>query len=390
MSHVRSRGRRRRIARGIYRDRHGLAATVKVAGVQRERRFSLRTPIKQIRAWQYDTRNALRSLHSRRVRGRFREHVENFLIGCLGMPSYGEVERNLGLWIDEFGDRQPESITEDEIRLVLERWRAAGYAASTLNHRRGVLIKLWAERFPDLRNHAGNIRRFKEPQPEARGLTWEQVEEILATMPDVGQAIGGRSRGDSSKTKARLRVLAYTGLTHSQLKALRPQDLDLEMEQIRVPARNKGRGVRGQVLPLIPQAVDAFEDFDELDCWGAFSSASLNQSFKRACTKLQLVGVRSYDLRHTFGTEMYRRTGDVKAIQTLMMHASSQTTERYVLSAVDDRVLDAVGKAGSAGRTGWQSRQDGRGKARKWLIRNGAGDGGRTRDLQLGKLTLYH
>ena len=42
--------RRVRVAEGIYRDRHGLAATVKVNGVQRELRFPPGTPLKTIRA----------------------------------------------------------------------------------------------------------------------------------------------------------------------------------------------------------------------------------------------------------------------------------------------------------------------------------------------------
>ena len=42
--------RRVRVAEGIYKDRHGLAATVKVNGVQREIRFPPGTPLKTIRA----------------------------------------------------------------------------------------------------------------------------------------------------------------------------------------------------------------------------------------------------------------------------------------------------------------------------------------------------
>ena len=38
--------KRIRVAQGVYRDRHGLAATVKVNGVQREIRFPPGTPLK--------------------------------------------------------------------------------------------------------------------------------------------------------------------------------------------------------------------------------------------------------------------------------------------------------------------------------------------------------
>ena len=41
--------RRVRVAEGVYRDRYGLATTVKVNGVQREIRFPPGTPLKTIR-----------------------------------------------------------------------------------------------------------------------------------------------------------------------------------------------------------------------------------------------------------------------------------------------------------------------------------------------------
>lgn len=40
-------------------------------------------------------------------------------------------------------------------------------------------------------------------------------------------------------------------------------------------------------------------------------------------------GVSSHDLRHTFGTEIYSKTKDLRVTQELLGHASSQTTEGY-------------------------------------------------------------
>ena len=66
--------RRKRIGNGIYRDRYGLSAIVKVgprsACRQREKRFSFDTPLREIKAWQRDMRADLgrslgRRLHQR-------------------------------------------------------------------------------------------------------------------------------------------------------------------------------------------------------------------------------------------------------------------------------------------------------------------------------------
>ena len=61
------------------------------------------------------------------------------------MASYGERERNIGLWTAEFGSRRRDSITTDEIAAVMQGWEQQGYAASTLNHRRGALMHLWSQ-----------------------------------------------------------------------------------------------------------------------------------------------------------------------------------------------------------------------------------------------------
>ena len=65
---AKSAGRRRvRVAEGIYRDRHGLAATVKVNGVQREIRFPAGTPLKTIRAKRDELRASLRTVPAGRA-----------------------------------------------------------------------------------------------------------------------------------------------------------------------------------------------------------------------------------------------------------------------------------------------------------------------------------
>ena len=51
-----------RVAQGIYKDRWGLAATVKVNGIQREIRFQPGTPLKTIRAQRDEMRASLRTL----------------------------------------------------------------------------------------------------------------------------------------------------------------------------------------------------------------------------------------------------------------------------------------------------------------------------------------
>ena len=54
--------KRVRVSEGVYRDRYGLAATVKVNGIQRERRFQRDTGLRTIQAWRAETRGSLVTL----------------------------------------------------------------------------------------------------------------------------------------------------------------------------------------------------------------------------------------------------------------------------------------------------------------------------------------
>ena len=49
-----------------------------------------------------------------------------------------------------------------------------------------------------------------------------------------------------------------------------------------------------------------------------------------------------YDMRHSFGTEVYRSTGDLKVTKEMMGHSTMRMTERYTLAAVPERQRHAV------------------------------------------------
>ena len=69
---------RTRVAPGICKDRWGLAATVKVNGVQRELRFPPGTPLKAIRARRDELRASLRML-PRRARQTLASDADRYL-----------------------------------------------------------------------------------------------------------------------------------------------------------------------------------------------------------------------------------------------------------------------------------------------------------------------
>lgn len=358
-----------RIAKGIYRDQWGISATVKVAGIQREERYRPDTPLKTMKAWQDETRVALRKLAPRGVRGSFASDAARYLESVAAMPTIAERRKHIDLWIAEFGTRARHTITTSEVDAVLNRWLLGKLSASTVRNRRTALLHMWNRLDgPDAQNPVRRATKPRLAEPEARALSYDEIRKILAAMPDVGQGIKGEARDDASKTKARLAVIAYTGLPHSLIKRLTAADVDSKGLTVRVPARRKGRGATGRVLPLTAAAGKAFQRFAELECWGSFSNSSMMKSFHRACKAAGVREARVYDLRHSYATEMYRQTGDSKATAELLMHSpTSRMMDRYTVAGVAPRLLVAVNafnaanKTPTAGSNGWQSKA----KARK-------------------------
>jgi hypothetical protein len=115
------------------------------------------------------------------------------------------------LWVPAFGTDTPRStITRDDAARVLNAWRAAGLAAETCNKRRTALLALYnALDGKGAPNPVREIPKFRGPDPLPRGLPYAQIEKALDQMP-------------ACKTRARLKVIAYTGITHGQLMLFRP------------------------------------------------------------------------------------------------------------------------------------------------------------------------
>lgn len=331
----RNRHKHQRVLPGIYLIPNGYRVKVRVGRLQAEAFFPLETLRRTMRQWQEEKRVDLRARQPAANRGTLAADAERYLKlpEIMNMPSARSRRGDLQTWLPRFGHRRRDSLTPVEIQELLGEWRANNVAGSTLNHRRTALIDLYRRLGGrDAPNPAKKVHRYRQPPAGIRALTDEAVAEILAAMPDT-------------KTRARLAVIGFTGLPHVRLMRLRPEDIDWEQRLVRLAGRRKGRGTPDDILPLCDEAVNALKRFRDLNCWGAFSTSSMRKSFLLAVDKVNkqrecegrpklLTDVRPYDLRHTFGSKVYRETGDVLVTAHLMGHTDLKSTRRYVNGAV--------------------------------------------------------
>lgn len=349
------------VAPGIRRHGAGWQAVAKVRGERAYSQWPLETRLSEIREWQQDKRAELRTLLPKTAAGTFPHEAEKYLRlpSVIAMPTFDERARHIREWVARVGAVRRRRLTAADVERHRDAMLAEGLAGASVNKRLRALSNLWTKldgrRAP---NPVLEVAECDEPEPEARGLPYPIIETILAAIPDTaigvkkdGTRTTGRNVARPSKTKARLRVIAYTGLAHAQLKLLTPADVDLEAGTMRVRARRKGKRKRraqdrprATVLPLTPQAIDAFKTFDALGCWGPFSNSSMWKAFQRACATLKIdgAGLSPYWFRHSFGTAVYSVTRDLRATGALLGHRHPRTTERYTLAAVPPHLAAAI------------------------------------------------
>ena len=285
----------------------------------------------------------------------FAEDAVRYLESVAALETIKQRRQHINEWVALFGHRSRQSIPSHEIRAARDRLlteprprpdkpkgrpvRGSTYAPASVNKRLRALSNMW--RVLD-GSHAPNpVREVPEAAEEEgppRALPYAVVEALLEAMP-------------ASRTRARLAVMAWTGLAPIQIAGLRPEDIDWGARSIWVRGRQKGRlgqPRKGHRKPVTDEAIAALRAFVDQDCWGTWHQSPMGRSLQRACRKvekqltLDLSRVTPYDFRHSYATALLTATQDLRTTQKLMGHSSSSTTERYARAAVDPVLVAAL------------------------------------------------
>ena len=347
---------RRRKEIGIRRKRNGWQAFVDVDGQFRSKQFPIDTPIAEMRAWR-DGQIAMTRVAP--ASGSVAAEVARYLARpeIAAMPTIDERTRHLELWLEALGrDRSRASITQHEVEAVLQRWLAAGLAAATVYHRRtalGSCCETLGGHNPVL-----GTTRPAHYRPVDRSIPFETIQRIIAAMP--AQRMLAKGITTPSLSRLRVAVIAATGIPPGELRKLQAHHFDRDQAIVRMPWREKGAGTPAHIRELTATGVAAFVALDAAHGWGDFAEERLSVSFKRAAR--QACGpdtrIRLYDLRHSFGTDLYRATGDLATVQRMLGHVEgSIVTHRYAMGAHAD-VDRAAAAALQAARDAAQRRAD--------------------------------
>jgi integrase len=324
------------VAPGVYKLEDGSYRVVAHVGNSRlsqrrkEKRFSAGTGIREMKRWQGNIRAAL-SREGLRVR---RDTLS------ADLPRYMTVmkrrlvcadrrEDEINAWLPRFAERRRDSIEGEEIRQQIVTWEAEGLAASTINHRLSALSQLF-EVLDGKKayNPVREVSRLKEPNAKPDGKSPETIQKVFAALESRVQR---QNRG--RKTMARLKVIALTGMRHSQVMRLEPDHVFVDHDPAYVIVVDPGKDGEPHAKPLTADGLEAFKLFIAAEAWGEFSQSSVYKSWKLACKEADVPFFNPYKLRHSYATALRAQGMDLADVQELMGHKSAKTTQRYAMVA---------------------------------------------------------
>lgn len=342
------------MAPGVYADAKRLEAEVSVGSgedrVRKSTRFPHGTGLREIQAWQEakrtDLRTVLKLAPRRGEHGTLRRCIRDY-VKTLPKTARAWRRSHLLAWVAAFGDHRPDRLTGPQLEEQARRWERDGVAAGTINHRKKCLRALYASLYgAEGHNPASDIRHRRGPRPEARGVPYAWIYEVLDQVRDTD-------------SRARLEVIAFTGIPHARLMRLRAHDVDLKAGTVYLLPRLKGTGTEGRAFPLTLEGIRALRRFLVRGCLGPFSPSSTRKAWHRAWQASNearverrlppLPWIRPYDLRHTYGTWLYEQDGDLNTVAELL-DVTLETAKRYTHGAIPARLRQAIQRVAAVQR----------------------------------------
>lgn len=340
------RGKRKRIAVGVYQDQGGYEAMVAVGSGPRRRekwkRFPRGTHLREIKDWQDERRTAFRRTRPRGPSGTLAGDVERFLRQYAGKPSAKAKRSHLLAWVREYGHMRRSAITDEHVRLAIVKWEQAGVSKKTMKHRHQILGQLY--RILDGAKTNTPIDEVDAPVPGKTIPVWVDdviISEVAHNLAQ--QEIAGKLR--DAKTRARFMVLASCGKRPCEVKRAEPLDVDLER---RVWLVRDAKGGWSEGLYLNDDMLAAWKLFTDAKAWGHFDTRSFD---RRLYWSGWLKGIRPYNLRHSTGLTLSARGEDLADIQAWMGHKDIKTTREHYVPVLNSRMQKM--SEGMSGRLGF-------------------------------------
>lgn len=326
----------------------GIRATVKVAGFQRECRFSPGTPARVVASWKARERAKLQKRHPQPERGMrhtLARDAETYYSLIRHLSDWTARRAEIRAWLAALGDVYRHTVERGDVLRVRGQWMEAGVAPKTCNNRVSALRHLFHQLDgDDAPTPCDRIRPLgvhKTPPQMVAASTIIAVVAELERREAAGKLRDGR-------TRARFMVLASTGKRPSELMRTQPGDVDLRR---RVWIARDGKGGFSPGVFLNDDMLAAWRIFIDERAWGDFNTHAFATTLRAAGWPAD---VRPYQLRHSVGMQLSDGGSDLADIQQHLGHKRIETTRRHYVPVLNSRLQTLSEQLN--GRFGWQDR----------------------------------
>ena len=315
--------KRVRVSEGVYRDRYGLAATVKVNGIQRERRFPRETGMRTIQAWRTQTRASLQNL-PKGAKHTLAHDAKRYLDQKEGqLVSIGDRRRNLRTWFEKFGHIRTLTLEHhvNELNGQLRQWRKT-LSGATCNHRRDALMNLVRVLYGGrAASGLSELVTFKKAPAKPRWLDRAVIAKVLTHLEP------------GSIMRIRLELMHWTGMRPAQMRRLTRANfrLDAEVPNVIVGEAKDGNAAS---IPLEKDGIAAALAFISADAFGKWRTDGANKALTRAAKAAGHERFTTYQIRLSFAKGLRESGTDVADIQNMYGHTNPKTTEIYAQSSL--------------------------------------------------------
>ncbi|AQH00015.1 tyrosine recombinase XerC [Burkholderia sp. KK1] len=240
-------------------------------------------------------------------------------------------------------DRPLETLTATDIRGAVVRAHAAGLSSRSIAHRLSAwraFYRWLAERIEMPANPVATVRAPKREKTLPKALSVDHAQQLMdAPRADTTEGL---------RDQAILELFYSSGLRLAELVSLDVRHfeksvswLDIDNAEVHV----RGKGSRERKVPVGSKAIDALRawiavrgEFVKLDGQALFLSVRGNRMspgvVRERVKRLALLAgipsnVHPHVLRHSFATHVLQSSGDLRAVQELLGHASITATQVY-------------------------------------------------------------
>jgi integrase len=186
------------------------------------------------------------------------------------------------------------------------------------------------------------------------------VDPKRPRLPAATTAVRAAKVPQPLHARARLELMAFTGMEPRQLGRLTPRHISIDEQWYILPPRGKGARrstPRAEVKKPMdsPEVREAFRRYVETGAWGEVDTSSLGRVWRRACTALEreeqktrphfkLPHMSQKVLRHSFGTQVFQDTHGNATVTAEMLGLApgSPMVRRYTLGAVPSVLRTAM------------------------------------------------